>query len=148
LDVNRLVEKSVLLNANLMKINQIHVNQNLSTNMPPLYGSEDQLLQVFMNIISNAAEAMSHKDGGTLTIETKQSKTAEEIEIIFADTGVGIPDSRLTQIFEPFFTTKKKGKGVGLGLSVAYGIIQDHKGSIKVESKPGEGTRFIITLPI
>ena len=148
LDVNRLIEKAVLLNSNLMKINRIRVNQNLSTNMPPLYGSEDQLLQVFMNIISNAAEAMSHKDGGALTIETKQNKTAEEIEIIFADTGVGIPDSRLTKIFEPFFTTKKKGKGVGLGLSVAYGIIQDHKGSIKVESKPGEGTRFIITLPI
>ena len=143
-----MVEKAVLLNANLMKINRIGVNQKLSPNIPPIYGSEDQLLQVFMNIISNAAEAMSTMERGTLTIETIKNKANEDIEIIFADTGVGIPDASLTKIFEPFITTKKKGKGVGLGLSVAYGIIQDHKGSIKVESKPGEETKFIITLPI
>ena len=148
LDINRLLEKAVLLNANLMKINQLDVVQNLSPNMPSVYGSEDQLLQVFMNLISNAAEAMSNREGGVLTIETGKNKIGNEIEVVFADTGVGIPDASLSKIFEPFFTTKKKGKGVGLGLSVAYGIIQDHKGSIKVESKTGEGTRFVISLPI
>lgn len=147
LDLNHLIEKTLLLNANLMKINQIHVKKRLSPNLPPVYGSEDQLLQVFMNIISNAVEAMGNMKGGSLTIVTKKNAKSDKILVLFTDTGVGIPDSNLTKIYEPFFTTKKKGKGVGLGLSVAYGIIQDHNGSIKVKSKLGEGTTFTITLP-
>ena len=83
--------------------------------------------------------------GGTIIIATAQS--GDRVEITFADTGEGIPDEILDNIFDPFFTTKEVGKGTGLGLSVSYGIIQDFGGSIEVESRAGEGTRFNITLP-
>ncbi|MEE9419696.1 MAG: ATP-binding protein, partial [Desulfatiglandaceae bacterium] len=83
-----------------------------------------------------------------LSIETKHLSTAGKILASFADTGKGIPEEDLSRLFEPFFTTKKKGKGVGLGLSVAYGIIQEHGGSIQVESKLGEGTTFLVKLPL
>ncbi len=68
--------------------------------------------------------------------------------ISLTDTGAGIPEENLSKLFEPFFTTKKKGKGVGLGLSVAYGIVEEHGGTIKVESKPGKGTTFRVLLPV
>ena len=101
-----------------------------------------------MNIISNAVEAMEAKKDGTLTIETRQVPDQKSIQVIFRDTGVGIPEHHRQRLFEPFFTTKKNGKGVGLGLSVAYGIIQEHGGTVQVRSKPGEGTEFTVELPL
>ncbi|MFO7965730.1 MAG: ATP-binding protein [Desulfobacterales bacterium] len=148
LNINQLVEKALLLNNNLMKLNQIQVDQRLEPGLPMISGSEDQLLQVFMNIISNSAEAMTTSKDRWLTVETKYNRNSNEIELLFADTGIGIPNGNLTKIYEPFFTTKKKGKGVGLGLSVAYGIIKEHNGSIKVSSTLGEGTQFTFSLPV
>jgi two-component system NtrC family sensor kinase len=83
-----------------------------------------------------------------LSIETKHSSKNGHISVSFKDTGVGIPEENLSKLFEPFFTTKKKGKGVGLGLSVAYGIIEEHGGSIQVDSEVGKGTTFEVTLPL
>ena len=148
LDLNQLINKVLLLNENLIKLNQIHVVQQLSQDLPTLYGSEDQLLQVFMNLISNAVEAMATTTDKTLTVTTKKSETRNTLEVNISDTGVGIPESSQGKIYEPFYTTKKKGKGVGLGLSVVYGIIQEHKGAIKVSSRPDSGTSFVISLPI
>ena len=146
LDLNELIEQTLFLNYNLFKINKIKVEKDLDKNLPKIMGSADQLQQVFMNIISNAVEAMEYKDDSILKIKTTCED--DKLVIIFEDTGVGIPEENLSKIFEPFFTTKKSGKGVGLGLSVAYGIIQDHGGSIDVKSTPGKGSIFKIKLPL
>jgi signal transduction histidine kinase len=100
-----------------------------------------------MNLVSNAAEAME-PGGGQLTIKTNHLLREDKIRISFSDTGPGIPEDDIPKLFEPFFTTKKKGKGVGLGLSVAYGIIQEHEGSIYVKSGLGKGTTFQVKLPL
>ncbi len=102
-----------------------------------------QLNQVFVNLLVNAAQAIEEK--GEIKVTTRS--IGEEIEIIIADTGNGISEDNLSRIFDPFFTTKEIGKGTGLGLNVAYNIIQKHMGSIKAESTLGEGTHFIIRLP-
>jgi PAS domain S-box-containing protein len=147
LNVNRLIEKTLFLNSNLLKIDGVKVETELEPDLPDLLGSEDQLQQVFMNLVSNAAEAME-PGGGQLTIKTNHLLREDKIRISFSDTGPGIPEDDIPKLFEPFFTTKKKGKGVGLGLSVAYGIIQEHEGSIYVKSGLGKGTTFQVKLPL
>ncbi|RLB16203.1 MAG: hypothetical protein DRG63_05620, partial [Deltaproteobacteria bacterium] len=147
-DLNKLIEKTLLLNSNLMKINRVTVEKMLAPAIPQMVGSEDQLQQVFMNLISNAVEAMASKNGGVLRIKTEFSPQPDQIRIEFEDTGIGIPPQNLSKLFEPFFTTKKKGKGVGLGLSLAYGIVQEHGGSIEVRSEPGKGATFRLVLPL
>ena len=147
-DLNRIIEKTLFLNSNLLKINGIKVEKDLSRDLPDIMGSEDQLQQVFMNLISNAAVAMEVPGGGILRIETEHSLKNDSIIAKVQDTGVGISKENLKQLFEPFFTTKKRGKGVGLGLSVAYGIIAEYHGSINVESEIGKGTTFVVELPL
>jgi two-component system, NtrC family, sensor kinase len=147
IDVNQVIQQTLLLNSNLLKISGISVERKLSSDLPELVGSMDQLQQVFMNLVSNAIEAMEATKTGVLTIETSHSLKNNTICISFNDTGVGIPRENITRLFEPFFTTKK-GKGVGLGLSVAYGIVQDHGGTIDVRSILGEGTTFSVELPL
>ncbi|MGD2096188.1 MAG: ATP-binding protein [Desulfobacterales bacterium] len=148
INLNRLIEQTLFLNANLLKISGVKVETHLDPDLPDLIGSEDQLQQVFMNLVSNAAEAMETKGDGRLQITTRHSLRDDRLLVDFKDTGVGVPEKNLSKLFEPFFTTKKKGKGVGLGLSVAYGIIQEHGGSIYVESQAGEGTCFNVKLPL
>ncbi len=147
-DINQMLEKTLLLNANLLRINGIKVKENLDLNLPKMIGSEDQLQQVFMNIVSNAAEAMSTTPGGTLNMETRLLEKEKTVLIRFKDSGSGIRSENIPRIFDPFFTTKKKGKGVGLGLSVAYGIIKEHGGSVYANSKEGKGTTFEVKFPI
>jgi PAS domain S-box-containing protein len=147
LDLNRLIEQTLILNANLLKIANVRVETRPDPKLPEIVGSEDQLKQVFMNLVSNAAQAMEPKEGGLLLIESGTSPGGGQVLVQIKDTGVGIPPENLPKLFEPFFTTKKR-KGVGLGLSVAYGIIQDHGGSIGVQSTVGEGSTFTIKLPL
>ncbi|MCU0585199.1 MAG: ATP-binding protein [Desulfobacterales bacterium] len=144
----QLIEQTLLINANLLKIAGVAVERALAPGLPEVVGSEDQLQQVFMNLFSNAAEAMEAKGGGTLRIEAARDPAGSAVVVRVQDTGAGIPAENLPRLFEPFFTTKKKGKGVGLGLSVAYGIIHEHGGAISAHSAVGEGTTFIITLPV
>jgi two-component system, NtrC family, sensor kinase len=147
--LNQLIAKTLFLNANLLKLHSVEVEEDLAPDLPDLIGSEDRLQQVFMNLLSNAAEAIEAGDGErVLRIETKHLPEKGCVSVSFADTGVGIPRENLSELFEPFFSTKKKGKGVGLGLSVAYGIIQEHGGSIHVQSEEGKGTVFTIELPL
>jgi signal transduction histidine kinase len=148
MDINRLIEKTLFLNGNLLKISNVKVKKRFAVEIPRVMGSEDQLQQVFMNMISNAAEAMEASGGGALTIETEHRARDKKVLVRFQDTGPGIPNENLSRLFEPFFSTKKKGKGVGLGLSVAYGIIEEHGGAIQVESRPSEGAVFEIALPL
>jgi two-component system NtrC family sensor kinase len=147
-DINRLIEKTLFLNANLLKLNGVKVEKNLYPGLPEIIGSEDQLQQVFMNIISNAAETIEATGNGVLSIQTRHLPKSERIAAIFKDTGTVIPKENVSKIFEPFFTTKKEGKGVGLGLSVAYGIVRDHGGTIYVKPEEGKGNSFIVKLPL
>ena len=110
--------------------------------LPPVLGDFGQLRQAFMNIGSNACEAM--EGAGTLTVRTRQVPGELGIEVCFEDTGPGIPPERLRKIFDPFFTTKERG--TGLGLSVVYGVVEKHGGKIEVDSEEGKGTRFTVRL--
>jgi len=147
-DLNRVIEKTLFLNSNLLKISGIRVEKDLDRDLPDIMGSEDQLQQVFMNLFSNAVEAMDSSEEDVLRVETEHSLKDNSIVVRVRDTGMGISKENRAALFEPFFTTKKRGKGVGLGLSVVYGIIKDHKGSISVESEVGRGTTFVVELPL
>ena len=148
LSINRLIDKTLILNANLLKLHQIRVEKKFDPKVPQILGSEDQLQQVFMNLISNAAEAMESKAEGILSIETRLASSEQRVVVKFSDNGIGIPKKNFSRLFEPFFSTKKDGKGVGLGLSVAYGIIKEHGGYIYVESDLGKGTTFQVNLAL
>jgi len=112
--------------------------------LPYIQADPDQLQQVFINLMNNAAEAM--EKGGAITLSTRPVD-GQWVEVKVADTGNGIPEENLGRLFTPFFTTKPPGKGTGLGLSIVYGIIKMHRGQITVDSKIGKGTTFTVTLP-
>lgn len=147
-DIHRLIEKTLFINSNLLKLNGVKIKKHFYPDLPSIIGSEDQLQQVFMNIISNAAETIEAVGGGVLSVKTDYLLKSKRIVVSFKDTGIAIPKENVSKIFEPFFTTKRVGKGVGLGLSVAYGIIRDHNGTIYVEPEEGKGNTFTIKLPM
>jgi two-component system, NtrC family, sensor kinase len=105
-----------------------------------------RIQEVFINLIINAAQAIERQ--GRITLTAAKDSPAQEVVIEINDTGQGIPEKNQAKIFDPFFTTKEEGQGTGLGLSVVYGIIQQHRGNITVQSSPGRGTSFFIRLPI
>jgi hypothetical protein len=107
-------------------------------------GVEFKLQQVFLNLFLNARDAMPR--GGWLSITTAVSESEALVEL--SDTGVGIPSEHLARIYDPFFTTKPEGRGTGLGLSVTYGIVQEHGGTLTCESDPSQGTRFRLVMPV
>jgi signal transduction histidine kinase len=150
--INALVRKVFQLFEHEHKYDHIHNVMNLEENLPPIQGNTDTLSQVLFIMLSNARDAMPN--GGELSVSTKRvfsENTAEEtgewIEIQFRDTGHGIPEAEINRIFDPFFTTKASTNGTGLGLSLSYGIIQNHGGAIRVESQVNKGTTFTIRLP-
>ena len=141
-----MIEETLLLAANQIKLAKVKVKGELDPDLPPIYGDRQQLTQVFLNMVLNALDAMPK--GGTLTISISNSKDRDFVAIDFADTGTGIPEHVLSNIFDPFFTTKSQATGTGLGLSVSLGIIKQHNGDIKVESQVNKGTTFTVLLPI
>ncbi len=143
-DINTIVDEILLLMAKQLQENSIRISSSFSENLGKVYASKNQLRQVFLNMISNARDAMP--DGGTITMKTMAK--GDHIYVEISDTGVGIREENISKIFDSFFTTKDRIKGVGLGLSVCYGFIRDHGGDIKVSSKRGEGTTFTIILPV
>ncbi len=143
IDVNELMESIVLFIDRQMRESNIDIETRFAREIPKVKGSTNQLRQVLLNIIRNAKEAMPQ--GGVLCLETISEDTRVIIHI--KDTGIGIPKEIRDKIFEAFFTTKQEVKGVGLGLSVCYGIIKDHGGEIGVESEEGGGTTFSVILP-
>ena len=143
-DLNRVIRETVtLIEHQLQKVN-VHVDQQLCDDMPPVKGNPGKLQQVFLNLFLNARDAMEH--GGTLSIRTWSDDDLVNVEV--ADTGQGIPAEHLARIYDPFFTTKVAHKGTGLGLSVSYGIVKEHGGNIEVASQPGIGTRFRLEFPL
>jgi signal transduction histidine kinase len=143
--VNGVVEKSVGIVDHQLGLNNVHVNMELAPDIPEIIGNPNQLQQVLMNLAINAQQAMA-PDGGTVDIVTYCDD--EKVYISVSDTGPGINEEVAKKIFEPFYTTKAAGEGTGLGLSVTYGIIQDHKGDIRVERADSGGARFVIELPL
>jgi two-component system NtrC family sensor kinase len=147
IDINKAINDGLFFLENQALFQNIKITKHLDPSLPFIQGDANQIKQVFMNMMVNAAEAMS-EEGGSLTITTGVNPDESSIYISFKDTGVGIPPEIQSKIFDPFFTTKEVGKGTGLGLSTSYGIIQSHHGNIEVESEVGKGTTFKIILPV
>ncbi len=148
-DINDILESTVELRSYELQVNNIEIVRQLDRSLPKTVADGHQLQQVFLNILTNAEYAMLDAHGkGTLTIRTSTDPTNDRITIEVADDGPGIPEAHLTRIFDPFFTTKEVGKGTGLGLSLSYGIIKEHGGNIYARSRLGEGSTFVIELPI
>jgi two-component system NtrC family sensor kinase len=145
-DINDIICSVILLCQHRMELQNIALDNKLDPHLPEITGDYNQIQQCIMNVIFNAMEAMA--DGGKLTIRTSPERKKRMVHIEVSDTGCGIPEENLSIIFEPFFSTKEEGKGVGLGLSVVYGIIREHHGTIFVDSKVGSGSTFHIRFPI
>lgn len=147
-DVNKVIHDTLALLEHQFKTAQIRVAGELEATLPAIYGNQGKLQQVFLNLFLNAKDAMPQ--GGTLTVRTT---VARDVCIEVIDTGSGIAPEHIHRIYDPFFTTKLRPQqggsgGTGLGLSVTYGIIQEHAGKIRVESKPGAGTCFHMEFPL
>jgi histidine kinase len=151
--VNNVLRRAVDFFKQQLKLREIEVVENFCEDLPPVLADPNRLEQVFVNLLINARDAIEKKgeqrprkeEAKRITLKTKVEDAMVTIEV--SDTGTGIPEALLDRIFEPFFTTKKVGKGTGLGLSISYGIVQDYDGTIKVESKEGEGATFTIRFP-
>jgi len=144
-DVNTVIQKTLTLVQNMIDVQNIETIIRLEDGLPQIFIDEHQVQQVLVNLVTNAVQAMSA--GNKLFISSRLGKGRTSVEITVKDTGKGIQPEFLAHIFDPFFSTKGEG-GTGLGLSVSYGIIKNHHGDIRVESKPGVGTTFTVELPI
>jgi two-component system, NtrC family, sensor kinase len=143
LNLNEVIRQTIKLVQGQKDFGRVKVNLDLSPEVPEICADANQLQQVLLNLALNACEAMPK--GGTLTIRTRPGD--DTVEILVRDTGVGIRQEVLDKVFEPFFTTKEPGKGTGLGLAVSYGIVQQHGGTMHLESTEGAGTFLTIVLP-
>jgi C4-dicarboxylate-specific signal transduction histidine kinase len=139
------IQRAMSLMQEQLRLREIQVTVELTSEEPLVLGNSIQLEQVFINLLTNARDAVAESPKKAIRISS--SVSAGVVEIAFADTGHGIPPEFRRRIFDPFFTTKEVGKGTGLGLSIAYGIIRDHGGTISVVSHAPEGATFLIRLP-
>ena len=144
--LNDLIENVFHLCKHKMELQQIRWCLDLADELPQLVGDPGQIQQCLLNLIFNAIEAMPA--GGNLTVTTQWDANKNQVRLEVKDEGVGIPDEMLSQIFEPFFSTKSQDKGVGLGLSVVYGIVKEHGGSIYAQSEEDKGSSFVIRFPV
>ena len=148
-NVNQIIHDTLALLEHQFKTAKIRVENELAEHLPPISGNAGRLQQVFLNLFLNARDAMP--GGGTLRVA---SMNGESVSVSVSDTGTGIAQEHIRRIYDPFFTTKalpqggQQSRGTGLGLSVTYGIIQEHAGKIRVESQPGEGTTFHLDFPL
>ena len=146
-DVIVLLERVLELRSYDLRVKNISLDLALDPRLPKTMADADQLQQVFFNIIINAEQAMLQARGrGRLTV--RSARAGDRIRLTFADDGPGVPPENLRRIFDPFFTTKEAGAGTGLGLTIAYGIIEDHGGRISVDSALGRGATFTVDIPI
>jgi len=143
LDINKVVLDVLSLLEHQLETGHVKVRKELAEGLPHVRGNENRMQQVFFNLILNAKDAMPR--GGWLTIATSADDDTVVVEV--KDTGHGIKKEHVKRIYDPFFTTQGIGRGTGLGLSVSYGILQEHGGAIFVESDPGKGTTFQVALP-
>ena len=144
-NIHEILDKTLTILRHRAGMDEIEIQTVYAPELPLLSCDFKRLQQAFINILWNAIEAMP--GGGKLTVTTRFDQEKDRIEVRVSDTGPGIPEEDVERIFEPFYTTKAEGKGVGLGLSVAYGIIRQHQGEIHFQSEVGQGTHVTIHLP-
>ncbi|MGC2556056.1 MAG: ATP-binding protein, partial [Candidatus Sulfotelmatobacter sp.] len=147
-DVNKVIADTLALLEHQFKVARVEVHNTPEPKLPAIQGNAGRLQQVFLNLFLNAKDAMP--GGGKLRVATLNG---ESVSVCVSDTGTGIAPEHIQRIYDPFFTTKtapREGqpRGTGLGLSVTYGIIQEHAGKIRVESHPGQGTTFTLDFPL
>ena len=145
-DLNQVVEASARLVHN--KIKHYRVEQDLADDLPKLRGSTNRLVQVVVNTLINAAEALGERGDATIRVASRQEDGGRQIRLSISDNGPGMTDEVKGRLFDPFFTTKQRSGGTGLGMSIAYGIIEEHGGRIEVDSRQGEGSTFHYILPV
>ncbi|RLC79171.1 MAG: hypothetical protein DRJ03_23990 [Chloroflexi bacterium] len=143
-DINAIVENVLALAQKRLQHGHVNVHTSLTSGLPATPMVPDQIIQVFLNIVINAIEAMP--SGGDLWLETLLAEDGEWVMVRFQDTGPGIPVEQIVNLFEPFYTTKVDG--TGLGLAISYGIVERHGGAIEVLSQPGQGATFVVKLPV
>ncbi len=144
-NINEVIENAFVFFKSDFKVKEIEYVQQLQKDLPSGFGNPFQIEQVFVNMLSNARDALQGSKQKTINVRSFPDNDMCVIE--FEDTGRGISEKNLPKIFDPFFTSKDVGDGTGLGLSISYGIIEEHKGHIGVESQEGQGTKFSIKLP-
>jgi signal transduction histidine kinase len=145
-NINKIISDTLALLEHQFRTSQVTVKADLHQDLPTIHGNAGKLQQVFLNLFLNAKDAMSGRPG-TLRVATSNGSA---VLVSISDTGSGIAPEHISRIYDPFFTTKNspQQRGTGLGLSVTYGIIQEHAGKIRVESRPGEGTTFYLEFPM
>ncbi|NWF56118.1 MAG: Cache 3/Cache 2 fusion domain-containing protein [Syntrophaceae bacterium] len=151
IDVTEPIENALMITGQQMINHGIRIVKEFQPDLPKIRGDSNQLEQVFLNLISNARDAMEKADRKkelTIAASLIRHNGWNDVEVIVKDTGTGIPPENLDKVFEPFFSTKAVGRGTGLGLSICYGIIEAHGGKIEVESRVNEGTIFRVLLPV
>src|SRR6266581_3824250 len=146
ISLRQVIERSLALMREQLRLREIEVTVDLGPEEPVVLGNAIQLEQVFINLLTNARDAVAEAPRKAIRIAGSTGSGA--VEVSLADSGHGIPPGLERRIFDPFFTTKEGGKGTGLGLSITYGIIKEHGGTISVVSPPGEGATFLIHLPL
>jgi C4-dicarboxylate-specific signal transduction histidine kinase len=144
--INQVINRALALMHEQLRLRQIQIRLDLAAEDPIVIGNAIQLEQVFINLLTNARDAMAATPRKLLTISSWVE--GERVHISLTDTGCGIQEGMEQRIFDPFFTTKEVGKGTGLGLSITYGIIKEHQGAISVSSRANEGATFLVQLPL
>ena len=151
LHINQPIENALLITGQQLLDHNISIVRRLSGDLPKVLGDSNQLEQVFLNLISNAMDAMEIVSGPkelTISSYLVEERRSSWVAVSIKDTGIGIPKENMDKIFEPFFSTKPVGKGTGLGLSLCFGLIEAHGGRVEIESQPGKGTEVKVILPI
>jgi two-component system NtrC family sensor kinase len=148
-DVNQVVRETLAMRAYEQRVSNITVIDALAAGLPQVFADGHQVQQVLLNLVINAEQAMLSANGrGVLVVRTWHDADQEAVILEINDDGPGIPDELQPKVFDPFFTTKEVGKGTGLGLTVAYAIVQEHGGRIRIDSQPSHGASFFVELPV
>ncbi|MHB8069695.1 MAG: sensor histidine kinase [Desulfobaccales bacterium] len=144
--LNRTIEEALNMLAHQLSHSRIDLHLDLDPDLPLLNLDADKMKQVFLNLLMNSRQAIG--EHGEIRVATSFNEATGQEQVVIRDNGKGIPPNLLEKIFDPFFSTKAAGEGTGLGLSVSYGIIREHRGEIQVKSELGQWTEFTIILPV
>lgn len=148
LELAGVIQDTAAILRHQMGLHQVELRTHVEEGLPLVQGSANQLQQVLMNLLLNAEQAIEESGRGGVVEVSARRAGSDRVELAVRDDGPGMPESVAARVFEPFFTTKPTGKGTGLGLSVTFGIVRDHGGTIRVDSREGQGTTFVIALPV